>query len=463
MSPQTLKTRVAWNLAGALLPLFFGAVAIPVLLNQLGGDGFAVLLLVWALVGYLSLFELGLGKAITVNLSQAQAQSASGRPTNIANVDAPFGNNARSLVAVALGLAALAGAVGCLLTAALAPAMAQKWLQIAPAQQQSALWAFQWAALGVLPAALLSVQRGALEGTGQFGKSNALRIALGAASFGLPLLAWWLHGPAVWVMAAYIVVFRFVLVALAVFWVPFWPTLGSPLRSSGVRPIPPGSMGLGEPWAPESRQTWRDQASRLLRFGGWLTVSSVVGPVMVYGDRFFVSAAVGAALLPLYAIPQEALQRLLVLPMAVVGAMLPGLAAAAPAERLAMYARHRQRFALLNWGICACAALLIHPVLSLWLGADFAEKTTAIALLLCVGIAFNAQAQLPFTLLHAAGNSRITALSHLIQLPVYLALLFAMAQQWGLLGAALAWVCRAAADWLMLHLAWSRTHRATSP
>lgn len=79
-----------------------------------------------------------------------------------------------------------------------------------------------------------------------------------------------------------------------------------------------------------------DKIKSLFGFGSWVTLSGVIGPLMVYGDRFFVSAAVGANLLPLYAIPQEGLQRLLLIPGSFCGALLPRLSS--------LDAKDRKRF-----------------------------------------------------------------------------------------------------------------------
>src|SRR6266852_5985624 len=74
-SPQTrslhltcgrlLARNVIWNLIGNGAPMIVAVFSIPILIRELGKERFGVLALAWALIGYASLFDLGLGRALT--------------------------------------------------------------------------------------------------------------------------------------------------------------------------------------------------------------------------------------------------------------------------------------------------------------------------------------------------------------------------------------------------------------
>ena len=64
-SGRLLARNTFWNLAGSVAPMGVAAVCIPLLIKGLGTDRFGVLTLVWALIGYATLFDLGLGRALT--------------------------------------------------------------------------------------------------------------------------------------------------------------------------------------------------------------------------------------------------------------------------------------------------------------------------------------------------------------------------------------------------------------
>ena len=64
-APRLLARNTVWNLVGQVAPMVAAVVSIPILIRHVGVDGFGVLSLAWILVGYFSLFDLGLGRALT--------------------------------------------------------------------------------------------------------------------------------------------------------------------------------------------------------------------------------------------------------------------------------------------------------------------------------------------------------------------------------------------------------------
>ena len=56
---------VFWNLFGTGFPLLVALWAVPHLLQGYGHDKFGLLSIIWALIGYFSIFDLGLGRALT--------------------------------------------------------------------------------------------------------------------------------------------------------------------------------------------------------------------------------------------------------------------------------------------------------------------------------------------------------------------------------------------------------------
>src|ERR1700723_1921283 len=56
----------------------------------------------------------------------------------------------------------------------------------------------------------------------------------------------------------------------------------------------------------------------LLRFGGWMTVSNIVGPLMVTLDRFLIAGLISVTAVAYYATPYELVTKLLLVPVAVV-------------------------------------------------------------------------------------------------------------------------------------------------
>src|SRR5216683_6263083 len=64
-SGRLLARNTVWNLLGSGAPMLVAVFSIPILIQGLGKERFGVLTLAWALIGYASLFDLGLGRALT--------------------------------------------------------------------------------------------------------------------------------------------------------------------------------------------------------------------------------------------------------------------------------------------------------------------------------------------------------------------------------------------------------------
>ena len=102
--------------------------------------------------------------------------------------------------------------------------------------------------------------------------------------------------------------------------------------------------------------------------------------------------------------------------------------------------------------IPSCLALGIGAKwgLALWLGDDFAQRSWVIVIILAAGLMFNGVALMPFATIQASGDARSTALLHVVELIIYLPLLFFAVKNYGSEGAAAAWTARAGIDLVAL-------------
>lgn len=64
---------------------------------------------------------------------------------------------------------------------------------------------------------------------------------------------------------------------------------------------------------------------RLISFGGWITVSNIISPIMAYFDRFIISHLMGASKIAFYTAPAEGVSRLINIPYALARALFPKL------------------------------------------------------------------------------------------------------------------------------------------
>jgi O-antigen/teichoic acid export membrane protein len=405
------------NLAGQAAPLAAAIVAIPFLVKVLGAERFGMLSLAWVLVGYFGLFDLGLGRALTHALAQRGGAS---KPYELSAL-------VRKGLGAMLVLGALAGAAMFVLT----PWLATDVLRVSKDLQPESIAALQILAACLPFVTVTAGLRGILEAKSAFVWVNAIRIPQGLLTFLAPM-AVAAFTPALAPLAAALGLLR-VAAALAhlVLCMQFYPELFA--KAHGVK------TGV----------------RKLLTFGAWLTVSNIVGPLMVYSDRFVLGATVGLSAVAYYSAPYEVITRLWLIPTALTAVIFPALSAqlvAEPARALSIY-RWSIKFVFLSIYPCTLVLAFLAPDwLGVWLGAEYANQSAGVATLLALGVLVNCLANVPFTLLQSAGRADLTAKLHVAELPAYFALLLWLAGSMGIGGAALAWSLRCAVDAFVLFL-----------
>lgn len=65
-----IRKNIFWNLIGLVLPLLAGFFLFPLIISTYGLERFGLLTLAWSIVGYFSLFDLGLSRALTQLISE---------------------------------------------------------------------------------------------------------------------------------------------------------------------------------------------------------------------------------------------------------------------------------------------------------------------------------------------------------------------------------------------------------
>jgi O-antigen/teichoic acid export membrane protein len=197
----------------------------------------------------------------------------------------------------------------------------------------------------------------------------------------------------------------------------------------------------------------RSQIGELLRFGGWMTISNFVGPLLVYLDRFLLGAFLSMSAVAFYATPYELITKLWLIPAAIVGVLFPAFSTTLANDRARSYRLYERglRYIFLALFPAVLVAIVFSRFgLQLWLGHEFALQSTAVIQWLAVAIFVNSLAQIPFIYIQAAGRPDLTAKFHLIELPCYIAILIVLVRWNGITGAAIAWFARILLDAALL-------------
>jgi O-antigen/teichoic acid export membrane protein len=415
VSGHLLRRNIAWSLAGTAAPLAVAIPAVPKLIHAMGAERFGVLTLCWVLIGYLSLFDLGLGRALTRLLAE---KLGAGELTDVP-----------SLIWTSLLAMSILGVLGSGLFAALVPWMVRTLLRIPGPIQSESLRAFLVLS-AALPIVITSTGlRGALEAYQCFREVSAIRALLGVVTFGSPLL---------------VLPFTHCLVpaaaALAIGRTLVW-TMNLILCLKCI------------PGLRRQLQVRCKMLPSLIRYGLWMTISNLISPVLTYLDRFAIGAILSLAAVAYYATPFELVTKFALIPGAINAVLFPAFSTsfAQDRERTARLFDAGSKFVFL--ALFPCMLIIVafaRQGLELWLGAQFARASTVVVQCLAAGVFINGLAQVPLAQVQAAGRPDLAAKLSLAEVPAYVALLWFLLRSGGIAGAALAWTVRVTIDCVLL-------------
>ncbi len=414
-SGRLLVKNVMWNFFIQGMPVIIAVFTIPLIIKGMGIERFSILTLAWAVIGYSSLFDLGLGRALTLLVSRKLGR----------------GDTADLPVVVWTGLAIISalGILAGFLIYFSSPYIV-KLLNVPDLYQIEALDTMHLLALSLPFLIAIMSLKGILESFQKFAVISLLRLPVIFCNYVGPLL-----------------VFPF---TNNLFYIVLVLVIGRILTFFGYFYFVSGTIDNFYSQIGFEKKYFR----ALIRFGGWLTISNIVSPMMIYMDRFFIAGMITSSVVAYYTTPYDVITKMWIIPTAIMSVIFPALGHE--------FARDRARATKLYFRSMNYTALvLIIPVilvllfgkwgLSIWLNPDFAEKSFLIAQILTVGAFFYSLNLTSYGVIQALGRADVTAKVHLFELPLYLVYLFFLIKEFGIIGAPLAWVGRIIIDSILMH------------
>ncbi len=404
---MSLARNTFWNFLGVLIPSLAALPAIGYLARVLGVENFGLLTLSFAIIGYASIFDLGLSRAV---IREVALSSDKGSEVNRA-------------VGTSSVVVTIAGFTCALLLYFNSERLASS-LGVTAGNWPDVVLGLNYLSFAIVPLLLSTVWFSFLEGRGDFRNLNFLKIISGLAVAIIPAAWVWISGDERFSVAMLgLVASRiFVMLLAYVFCVlPF-----------GLR------VHVFDYFT----------FKRLINYGGWITVSNFISPVMVYFDRFFISSHLGAATVALYSAPSEVIGRVAFVPTSISRVIFQRLSLDS-SDSIQIRVAYKMTFV-----VCGLSSALIFfgsdIILSVWLGDKYLGEASLVLKILAVGFLFNSLAQIPFAKIQAEGNSRLTAILHIFEVLPYLALLYFLVLHSSIVGVAIAWTVRVSVDFLLL-------------
>lgn len=406
-----LAKNTVFNFAGYGAPLIVAAISIPFIIKGIGTDRFGVLTLAWVIIGYLSLLDLGIGRALTKVVSGKIGKGL------LQEIPATIWTALSAMLLLSVCIGIIFG----LNTHYIAFELLEVPSELKKETEDALLMLATF-----IPVIMISVGfRGVLEAYQRFDLVNSVRIPLGIFSFIAPLgvIPFSVKLPAI---IGVLIAGRLV-ASIAQFYFCCKVDKNILLNCR----INPKIFG------------------ELIRFGGWMTASNIINPLLIYIDRFVIGALVSISAVAYYATPSEVITKMVLIPAAFMSVLFPAISASYDIDR------RRSAFLLasgLKYVFIIAFPLILTIVcfapegLKYWLDDSFMIQSSRVAQLLAAGMLFICMGHVSYGFIQGAGKPEITGMIHIFELPFYLLVVFNAVKIWGVNGVAVTWALRAFFD-----------------
>lgn len=407
----SLSRNTAYNIFGAVIPIALSLATVPIYLKLIGPERYGVLAIAWLLLGYFGVFDLGLGRSTAFRMASLSKAPASARADTF-------------WAAVSVNL--LMGLLGGVLLWGAGSFFFGHLFKIDGEIKSEILASVPLIACAVPIATLTGVLTGALQGREEFLKVNIISI-LSTMLFQLAPIAVALSGR----ISLKDLLFAAILAKIASVIVLFIVCYRRFAQNNRIRLVKPELFAL-------------------IRYGFWVNLTSLVGPFIFMMDRFSIGSILGPGAVTLYTVPLQLASRIQILPGAMTNALFPRLSSLGGGEQRDLGERASQVLAAFMSLPTLVAVYLFEPFLTLWLGADVAERSGPIGQIVVIGFWVNSLAQMSFIKLQASGRPKVVALAVIAELPIYNLALFLVLGKFGILGCAILFSVRCFIDYLLL-------------
>ncbi len=414
---HVIVSGVVWNFFGQGWVLVITFLATPYIVRTLQADLYGLYALAGFVLSYFAFLEFGLGAAVTKYVSQYLAE---GNQEEIVN---SFWSGLVWLVA--------GGLASVLLVYVFAWFIASTLLRVPARLLPTAVMAFRISSLLFCVTMWIGLTTGILRSVGRFAILNLTSVVAGTLQIVLSVGLLWTGYSLVEMLWAMLLCQTGLFSCQLRFCLHFLPAMRRPRFS-------------------------RRGMTRLLRFGGILTLSSFIGPMLTNVEKLFMARLISVAELTYYAVPFSLIDRLAFIPSAFGAVLFPSYSYfSAKGQEYNRELHYRGTlYVCASYGFFASFFLFLgKQFLTAWMGADFAERSALVLAILAIGGMFNAMARPAVTALQAVGKPHIPLVFHCVELVLYIPSAYFCIRSFGMTGAAAAWSLRVSVDALLLHIA----------
>ncbi|CAN4273173.1 RfbX Membrane protein involved in the export of O-antigen and teichoic acid [Methylophilaceae bacterium] len=391
-------------------------ITIPLYLKIIGYEKYGFLVIVWAVIGYISFFDLGLGRSLTKQLSSLKNS---------------FDKEASDLAGTAYFLTLTSSVVGALILYCIAKYAIFHFASKTkiPVSELNELVSLMLISMPIFLS--VSIFSSALQAKYKFVELNLI-LTIGGIFFQVMPLIFAFLGYTKLSNLIVSMLFVRLLVAITLFFKckRYVPLLGFPkLHLNHIKP--------------------------LIGFGGWVTCISIFNSIMGSIDKIIISSMMGVRFVSHYSVPFDLVSKGMLISTSLSVAIFPKLSSSESRESKKTVEKTTKILLAIMTPLVVIGIACVKPFMNLWIGERFAESSNGIAEIILVGVWINSAVSLSLAKLIASDNKvKAVGLMYVAELPIYVLFIYIGISEFGLIGAAGAWSLRVLIDaFLILFLA----------
>ncbi len=415
---RRITRNILWNIAGQGWLMLMTFLATPFMIGRLGIELYGIYVLVGILVDYFSFMQFGIVDASVKYMTERLAR---GEPRRVQET---FWTTMLSQAVI--------GFAGALTILALSAFLVDHVFRVPEGLAQEVRLAVAIGAATFPLSMVTGVMTGTLRAVGRFDLLNMIGIVWGTLQTGAAVVLLWSGLSLAALLFSNLCIQLLCLVTLGI---------------AAGRLLP---VAMPPAWSTA-------EMKRLLRFGGFITVSGIVGPILTNIEKIFLSSIRTVSALTYYHVPFSLVSRMAVIPSSFSSVLFPAYSHFQGKNDMEANRSLHLRSTLYLLYLFGAPLLFYvffgRDFLAWWIGPDFAEASSAILIILAAAGLVNAVAYPSITLLNGAGMPHIPAAFHVIETVIYIPVCYGLIHAYGLIGAATAWSLRVVLDMLLLQAA----------
>jgi len=404
-----------WNLAGGAITLIIQFLSVPYIVKKLGEDAYGIWSLAWVLLSYLGFLSLGLGVASVKYISEYYGKRKF--------------EECNKIFWTSLLTTGLQGLFAAIIFIGFAPLIVKKFFNIRADLIADSIIVVKLCGIALLMDFLLGTVQSVHSALQRLDIVNKVGLGINSTQIIGIVFILMLGG-----RLLSIVIFS---LFIQIFGVLIYYIVGQRLL-------------INRKYIQWDKGTfWL-----LLKFGGFVSISAIVAPILTNVEKLLISNILSVGFLTYYIVPHNLLTRFYLISASLTSALFPAMSEMSGQEdKSYLYATIFQGIRILSAAIGWASTLLFvfaKEFLIVWMGAAFAQQASSVLQILSIAFWINIIAHIPFIFLRAYGKPHLPAIYHLIESIFYIPIAYFLIKSMGISGAAIAWGIRVLIDTILL-------------